>query len=248
MKKIMMTLAAVLCCTMTTTLITACGDDDDASSATGYTYEVQVETAKFKASNAEVTTLMNAFNAAIGYDGYMYKAYTTPQDDAMKNACAAVQHQYENSIKSVYVRFNLVRVTTNLVDNQVRQNQETIATYEFGDATKRNYVNYSYASNADEARKSLREMQDSLPEDIYKASTRTILALNYAFSNFFQKINGTYIENATDEAYVVSTCDSIFNAHANDTLAVSVTYAARKTGFLNDQTTELWRKTKQANQ
>jgi hypothetical protein len=243
MKKYLMTLAAVLCCAMTTTLFTACGDDEEKKS-NGYSYYVSFDVLNSIYYQSEVTTLQSALNQAVGYDGTIMKAYTSSQDDAMKNACEAVRKQYANSIRSTYIRFYLVRI---IVDTDANKTEEAIATYEFGAAVNNPYVTYSYASNADDVTKELVAQKDSLGDEVYKASRRTVIALSTAFKNFFAKNNGPFPATDANDQAVKYYCDSIMNAHADDTLAVSVTFAAYKKAFPDGDRNEIWRKTKQSN-
>ena len=79
MKKKFMTLAAVLCCWVTITVLVACGDDDatspSSSSVAGpYQYFVEFDmTSSYGYNNAEVSTLRNALNKAVGLNGQIYE-------------------------------------------------------------------------------------------------------------------------------------------------------------------------------
>ena len=243
MKKYLMTLAAVLCCAMTTTMFVACGDDEE-KSYDGYVYSVELDVLNSIGYSAEAATLQTAFYQAIGYDGNVYKTYNSSQDDAMKNACEAVKTQYANSIKSTFLRFYLVR---DVIDVQGNRDKKTIAVYDFGTVTKTPHVKYSYATDYDEALSKWRTQKDSLDANVYKASGRTLLALSNAFNKRFSQINTPWPATEENDRAVKYICDSIFNAHANDTLTVDITFAAYKRGFPDGENAEIWKKTKQPN-
>ena len=111
MKKKLMTLAAVVCCWVTTTVFTACGDDNLTSTspvAGPYQYYVEFDmTSSYGYNDAEVSTLRNALNKAVGLNGQIYeKTYFSNQDSQMKAACESVLAQYPN-IQSILLSFNL---------------------------------------------------------------------------------------------------------------------------------------------
>ena len=106
-----MTLAAVVCCWVTTTVFTACGDDNLTSTspvAGPYQYYVEFDmTSSYGYNDAEVSTLRNALNKAVGLNGQIYeKTYFSNQDSQMKAACESVLAQYPN-IQSLLLSFNL---------------------------------------------------------------------------------------------------------------------------------------------
>ena len=93
----------------------------------------------------------------------------------------------------------------------------------------------------------LRTQKESLDANVYKASGRTLLALSNAFSKRFSQINTPWPATEDNDRAVKYICDSIFNAHANDTLTVDITFAAYKRGFPDGENAEIWKKTKQPN-
>ena len=241
MKKYILTLAAVVCCAMTTTVFTACGDDDDPTPSKGYHYEVSHDILKCVDTKGVYKSIQNDFNKAIGYNGNMYNVSGNMKDNEMKNACDAVQKQYENA-DCFYNRFFLIRVTTDIQNGTTYKMNDTLATYQFGEATKQAYYIYAYTSTYNDVVKDLTKQKSTMDPAVYKATVNTINALTTGFKMRMDAIKNPVIENkAMDEAIKYS-CDSIFEAHVRDTLAVKITYAVYKTEFVEGKWEYVWNK------
>lgn len=212
----------------------------------------------------EATSAINAFNIAIGTDGYSYKAYETNQDNKMKSACESVKERFSN-VNSTYMKFDLYRLTLS-ADPQTPKKEEIIGTYSMGQALTTPFVTYSFSTNEDEAYAELQAKKDLLDDSLYTTSMRTLRTLlgrhvsssgtggttssvmYSAFENKFSTIlPKVWKENQNDETFLAATCDSIANAHASDALAVKAVVTLSKTGFLNKEVTPIWTKTFNAN-
>jgi len=212
----------------------------------------------------EATSAINAFNIAIGTDGYSYKAYETNQDNKMKSACESVKERFSN-VNSTYMKFDLYRLTLS-ADPQTPKKEEIIGTYSMGQALTTPFVTYSFSTNEDEAYAELQAKKDLLNDSLYTTSMRTLRTLlgrhvsssgtggttssvmYSAFENEFSTIlPKVWKENQNDETFLAATCDSIANAHASDALAVKAVVTLSKTGFLNKEVTPIWTKTFNAN-
>ena len=247
MKKIMMTLAAVLCCAMTTTTVfTSCGDDE-VTYEKGYAYEVvwdYLASADYVKSEAQ--TIEQQMNAAVGHTGSMITYAKSPSDDQMKRACDNIVKNY-SQVKSVYLVFRLYRWKADATPGA--QNTKTeIATYAVGLATTRTFVLYSCATSYDASHQALREMKSSLDSAVYRASYKTMLTLKNDFPNVYASFTtSAYPDAVENDQYIANVCDSIMAAHASDTLAVDMKFAAYKTNVVSQESKELWSHTLKAN-
>lgn len=262
MKKLTL-LEAVIFCALTITVLNSC-DNDHVTYKTSYSYEVKMDYSASVCYQDEATSAINAFNIAIGTDGYSYKAYETNQDNKMKSACESVKERFSN-VNSTYMKFDLYRLTLS-ADPQTPKKEEIIGTYSMGQALTTPFVTYSFSTNEDEAYAELQAKKDLLNDSLYTTSMRTLRTLlgrhvsssgtggttssvmYSAFENEFSTIlPKVWKENQNDETFLAATCDSIANAHASDALAVKAVVTLSKTGFLNKEVTPIWTKTFNAN-
>ena len=262
MKKLTL-LEAVIFCALTITVLNSC-DNDLVTYKTSYSYEVKMDYSASVCYQDEATSAINAFNIAIGTDGYSYKAYETNQDNKMKSACESVKERFSN-VNSTYMKFDLYRLTLS-ADPQTPKKEELIGTYSMGQALTTPFVTYSFSTNEDEAYAELQAKKDLLDDSLYTTSMRTLRTLlgrhvsssgtggttssvmYSAFENKFSTIlPKVWKENQNDETFLAATCDSIANAHASDALAVKAVVTLSKTGFLNKEVTPIWTKTFNAN-
>lgn len=260
MKKYLMTIAAVLCCLETTTVITSCDNDGKVTYTTSYTYEVRMDYQASVCYADDARNAINAFNNAIGTDGTTYKYHQTNQDSQMKSACEAVKKQFAGT-ESTYMKFDLYRITSS-AEPGFEQKKDLIGTYVMGQALSKPFVSYSISTNQDEAYAALEAKKNNLDEKVYKASLKTLRSLlgrhtsstsQYGtVSTNYNSVFDTYFKNTfikvwedrqQNDTYIASACDSIAAAHASDTLAVQATVTVSKTGFLNNQVTEIWSRT-----
>lgn len=271
MKKIMMMFAALLCCVMTTIMFIACDDDD---TPTTYRYQIALDTRSCYFKNlllyneTEEQEVLNALNAAIKYDGTVYKHYSERQDDLMKVACEAVRKEYADKVpNSVYMKFDLYRIDS---EGGKSEMAEIIGSYELGQALTKPYVTYSIVTNHDAAHKELKEKRPMLDIKVYQATLTTLKALVGmhtevtdtlptgvvstkvdVYSDFEERykdaFNNLYLDTEKDNNAIVSFCDSIAKNHANDTLAVNVFVSIQKMNFLTNESADVWRKTFESN-
>ncbi len=252
--------AAVLCCSITIAAFNSC-DNDDVTYKTSYTYEVKMDISASVCYQDEAASAINAFNNAIGTDGYSYKAYQTNQDTQMKSECETVKSRFSN-INSIYMKFDLYRNTLS-ADPQVPKKQDIIGTYVMGQALTTPYVTYSLSTNEDEAYAELQAKKDLMDEDSYITCMRTLRTLlgrhissssgtgssttSHTYSAFETELSTilpkVWKENQNDELVLAARCDSIANAHSSDVLAVKAVVTLYKTGFLNKEQTPIWTKT-----
>lgn len=260
MKKYLMTIAAVLCCLETTTVFTSCDNDGKVTYTTSYIYDVRLDYQASVCYADDARNAQAAFNDAIGTDGTTYKSYQSNQDSKMKSACEAVKEQFANT-RSTYMKFDLYRTTAS-AEPGYEPKEELIETYVMGQALSKPFVLYSIGTNQDEAYAALEAKKDNLDEKVYKASLRTLITLlgrhtssisqsgtvssniNSAFETYFNfAFTKAWEDRQENDTYIASVCDSIAAAHASDTLAVQATVTFSKTGFLNNQVTEIWNRT-----
>ena len=241
-----MTLTAAFCCSLTAVLFASCSDEET-TYKTNYTYEIgngravdYVET--------EHRAILAALYQAIGYDGNTFQHHSSKKDDEMKIACDAVKEQF-NNIQSTYLTYALIRVTHDAANPTAERKKDTIAIYEFGRATQLPYIKYSFNTNEQEAKTQLNAIRDSIGDEIYKRTRRTFIRLNTEFTNSLGYWLTLYTpEDDQFQQQVAHICDSVANAHANDTLAVDFNVWVNKTGLLNNQTSDVWSHTFHANQ
>lgn len=244
-KKILFAALTIMCTMTFATVITSCGDDEDNTVKMPYKYLVKSSTSGRYYFQNEYEEVQTAFNAVVGNGTVYYSS----QDDAMKSGCETVKNKYAD-IKSVYIKFHLIKYTTNSTD--------TIGTYELGQAFVKPCMDYSFTSNGAEAYAALDAKRATIGEKVYKASGKTLRRLVgvHAGSGNMNSLFETYFANEFNRAWedwdaydktIAHVCDSIANAHANDTLAVDVTVSAIKTGVLDKKVTTIWEKTFHAN-
>ena len=240
-----MTLAAVLCCAMTTTVITACGDDE-VTYEKGYAYEV---TCDYAASadyvQTEAQTILKQMNTAVGHTGNVLTYAKSPSDDQMKRACDNVVKNH-TEVQSTYLVFRLYRWTADATPG-VQDQKEEIATYLLGPATTRSFVLYSCAHSYDSSYKELKNMKTSIDSLVYYRSYKTIFTLKNDFPKEFASFTTqAYPDDVLNDQYIAQVCDSIMTAHASDTLAVDMVFAAYKTNVVSKEQREIWKHTLQA--
>lgn len=256
MKKIFMPFVATLCCGIAM-LLTACGSSTNYP--TSYFYEVDQDIQYLCYDIYEASDIQNAFDKAIGYEGNMAVAHQTPQDEQMKAACEAVQKQYAGA-KSIYLKYDLYRLTSSAEPGATKK-KEIIGSYTMGQSLTKPYSYYKIQNNEDVAYDALKAQKESLDENVYKASYRTLLHLlgiHYASSGasftaesvFDTRFRGLF--NVAEDVpefdnYVVTVCDSIANACASDTLTVEAKVQIIKYQFLKEGQTEIWNHTFEPN-
>lgn len=258
MKKVTMYFAA-LACSLAAMILTACGGEN-VTYQTVYMYEISFDLGGSYYQLREKIEIEDAFNSALGTDGYSYKTYESMQDSKMKSACDAVKRRYAD-IQSIYLKFDLLRVTMSAEPGSQRKN-DTIASYIMGRALNYDYVTYSLSYNEDEAYDAMEAKKDVVDEKVYKAGYKTLRTLigrhvksggssytaSSAFDMCFQGLtNKPYMDSETFDRAVCSVCDSIVSAHSCDTLLVPAVISFAKTGLLDKQVTEIWRDTVPAN-
>lgn len=256
-----MMLAAVLCCAMTTTVFTACSNNDDVTYLKSYMYEVKLDATNSVGYSEEAIAITNALNTAIGFNGNYYSTLQSPKDSEMKSKCDAIVKQQYSNIKSAYLVFNLYRITLDATPGSEKI-AEVISTYEIGKALTQPYVTYTLSTNSDNAFAALEAKRATLDEKVYKASRQTLTQLvgyhknnsgvvinsSSLFESHLKNILGVYYpESQSDEQYISNICDSISQAHKNDTLAVEAVVKLSTIGLINKKEKMIWGHTFPAN-
>ena len=254
MKKNLFVNAAVLCCAVSILALTACDNDENVNYVKSYSYSIsQSNMLDFTYyDQSESSDILDALNTAIGANGSIYNTLSSPDDQRMINACNNVVNRYSN-IKSVYLVFDLVRETYDPAPEAGRK-VDVIKTYKLGKALTEPYVTYSFTSNSEEAFAELENKKESLDEKVYKATRRSLIQIvgrhyssggiyggtSSAFEGRFRGALGyPFKDNMDNQNYLVNVCDSIAQAHLNDTLAVKAVVNVCKTGILNEQQTSI---------
>ena len=249
-------LSTVIMCCAAAVLLSSCKKNDEVIYQKGYTYEVEMDMSSVGYTSSEAQSIMDAFNQAIGYDGTMYTSYSSPKDNEMKSACDAVSQRFRD-LNSVYLVYTLYRITYDPTPG-AEMITETVATYKFGRALTTPYVKYSFSSNEEDAYAALEAMRESLGDN-YAAARRNLYVLagrhsstssgfHETQSSVFEEtlrnvIGHPFEENANDETYLRSVCDSIADVHSSDMMAVEVVVTLSKTGLLNGQKSDIWTRT-----
>jgi hypothetical protein len=251
MKKNLFVNAAVLCCAVSILALTACDKDENVNYIKSYSYSIsQANRFDFAYYDEnESSDILDDLNRAIGANGSVYNTLSSPDDQRMINACNNVVNSYSN-IKSIYLVFNLIRETHDPTPGAERQ-IDIIKTYPLGKALTDTYVTYSFTSNSEEAFAELENKKETLDEKVYKATRRSLIqivgrryssggvygGISSAFEGRFRGALGyPYKDDTDNQNYLIYICDSIAQAHSNDTLAVKAVVDVCKTGILDEQT------------
>ena len=234
-----MTLAAVFCCTMIAVTITSC--EKETINKRGYTYEVAtgwwVERIR-----AEHDAIVSAIEQILGNEGNSLHIYYDLQDERIKNSCEALKDQYSN-LQSILLTYFIIRNT----DEKSNYRKDTIATYFFGRAgTGTPYAQYKFDRHTNEMIHEMNAIRDSIGEEKYQAQRNTFNRIGHEFTNKLQEYTEHYNPEAESTQRVLFLCDSIANAHLNDTIIVPIHLTVSKIDLFN-QTTELWDRTLPAN-
>ena len=242
---------ALLCCAVLMLTLTACDNEENVNYIKSYSYSIS-QANRFDFAyydQSESSDILEALNGAIGANGNVYNTLSSPDDQKMINACDGVINRYSEA-KSIYLVFDLIRETYDPTPGAERR-ADVIKTYKLGKALTDPYVTYSFSSNSEAAFAQLEEKKESLNEKVYKASRRNLLRIvgyksasggiyfssSSAFeSRFMGALGNAYKDDTDNQNYLIDICDSIAQAHVNDTLAVNAVVNVCKTGIINDQT------------
>ena len=238
MKKTLMTLAAILCCSLTAVMFSSC--EEEIINKKGYAYEVNTGW-WVEANQAEHNAIVNAINQILGNEGDRIEVYSSVQDDRIKEACEALRNQYSD-LESVLLTYHIIR-NTNEGSNRWK---DTVATYFFGRAVGTSYAKYSLDKHTLEMSEQLNAIRDSIGEEMYQAQRRTFKLISHDFTNKLQEYTGHYNPEVESTQRVLFLCDSIANAHLNDTIIVPIHLTVSKIDLFN-QSTEIWDHTLPAN-
>jgi hypothetical protein len=213
--------------------------------------------------DSEASTVLAAFNSAIGVNGNIYNTHDNNMDAEMKSACAQVQSRYANSLESIYMKFNLWRSTVTS-DPDGKNTKEIIATYELGKALSSPYVEYNVEMSSSEAFAALEAKKSELSDSIYDqcnkslryllgrvSTTGSVTILNKSVYQTQLSNNNVvdipYPDTEANAQKVRDWCDLITERLNPLTLAVPATVTVVKTGVINEQKTVVWTKTFQPN-
>ena len=263
MKKKLFILAAltIMCTLTTTTVLTSCGDDENVNPSDGYTYSITYNLAEtINGVSSERTEIENALKKAVGFEGDMYKDYSTCQDEQMKAACDAIWQSYKDKkpgLQSFYLSFSLYGKKTLSTD------KTELKKYIFGQCTTKACAAVEYEENYSNA--PIVAFGDSLyalktPADSAKYKTMLHISHNSLNSirddfkknlrdkDYLDKENQYVIHLEEDIPYVKTLCDSIAKVHENDSLLTDFTVNITKRSFYPERKKELyWTKTFKAN-
>lgn len=238
MKKTLMTLAAVFCCSLTAVMFSSC--EKETINKKGYCYEVN--TGWFVERNqSEHNAIVNAINHILGNEGDRLETYSSIQDDRIKAACEALRSQFSD-LQSVLLTYFIIRNT----DDASGRTKDTIGTYFFGRAVGTPYAKYSLDQHTHEMIEQLNAIRDSIGEELYQAQRNTFKRISHEFTNKLQEYTGHYNPEAAASQRVLFLCDSIANAHLNDSIIVPIHLTVSKIDLFN-QSTDIWDRTLPAN-
>jgi DNA-binding winged helix-turn-helix (wHTH) protein len=237
MKKTLMTLAAVFC-TMIAVMLTSC--EKETINKRGYTYDV--ETGWWVERNqAEHNAIVSAIEQILGNEGTMLHVYYDLQDERIKSSCEALKDQYSN-LQSTLLTYFIIRNT----DDASGRTKDTIATYFFGRAAGAPYAKYKLDRHTHEMIEQLNAIRDSIGEEMYQAQRRTFNRIGHEFTSKLQEYTDHYNPEAESTQRVLFLCDSIANAHLNDSIFVPIHLTVSKIDLFN-QSTDIWDRTLPAN-
>lgn len=238
MKKTLMTLAVVFCCSLTAMMFSSC--EKETINKKGYCYEVN--TGWFVERNqSEHNAIVNAINHILGNEGDRLETYSSIQDDRIKAACEALRSQFSD-LQSVLLTYFIIRNT----DDASGRTKDTIGTYFFGRAVGTPYAKYSLDQHTHEMIEQLNAIRDSIGEELYQAQRNTFKRISHEFTNKLQEYTGHYNPEAAATQRVLFLCDSIANAHLNDSIIVPIHLTVSKIDLFN-QSTDIWDRTLPAN-
>lgn len=238
MKKTLMTLAVVFCCSLTAVMFSSC--EKETINKKGYCYEVN--TGWFVERNqSEHNAIVNAINHILGNEGDRLETYSSIQDDRIKAACEALRSQFSD-LQSVLLTYFIIRNT----DDASGRTKDTIGTYFFGRAVGTPYAKYSLDQHTHEMIEQLNAIRDSIGEELYQAQRNTFKRISHEFTNKLQEYTGHYNPEAAATQRVLFLCDSIANAHLNDSIIVPIHLTVSKIDLFN-QSTDIWDRTLPAN-
>lgn len=238
MKKTLMTLAVVFCCSLTAMMFSSC--EKETINKKGYCYEVN--TGWFVERNqSEHNAIVNAINHILGNEGDRLETYSSIQDDRIKAACEALRSQFSD-LQSVLLTYFIIRNT----DDASGRTKDTIGTYFFGRAVGTPYAKYSLDQHTHEMIEQLNAIRDSIGEELYQAQRNTFKRISHEFTNKLQEYTGHYNPEAAATQRVLFLCDSIANAHLNDSIIVPIHLTVSKIDLFN-QSTDIWDRSLPAN-
>ncbi len=240
MRKNIMTLAAVFCCTLFTTMFVSCEKEEINLTAYGYDANLIWFTDDYVSD--ENKAILAAFKQIFGNTENIIKQYSSIQDDRIKEECEALKTRFSN-LQSTLLTYNLIRYT---FDNTGRK-QDTIATYFFGRAsTGTRYAKYKYESYQHDFLTQLRSVRDSIGEALYTGTFNTFKNISRAFNHHLNPYTSHYNPEVESTQRVTQMCDSIFDAHQNDTMALPIHFTVDKIDVFH-QSSQLWDRTLPAN-
>ena len=238
MKKNLMTLAAVFCCTFTAMMFSSCEKEEFNKKA--YCYEVGTGW-WVEPNQSEYEAIFNAIEQILGNNGNILHTYYDLQDERIKSSCEALKTQYSN-LQSTLLTYFIIRNT----DDASGRIKDTVATYFFGRAVGTPYAKYSLEQHTHEMAEQLSAIRDSIGEEMYQAQRRTFKLISHDFTNKLQEYTGHYNPEVESTQRVLFLCDSIANAHLNDTIIVPIHLTVSKIDLFN-QSSEIWDRTLPAN-
>lgn len=232
-----------------------------------YSYKVYRD-AKVAADATEQSALEKELVNAVGQNStsLLHDAV----DGEMKSKCEAIINRYKQNVKSIYLKYRLVRETH--AGEVVGKPTETdIATFELGVGINTPYVTYFMNSNEEEAYKALEAKKASLSDSIYKECDKTLHALLgkhsstvtikdgfvISISNSSSAFETVFAKNKVDRTcyedgpyytkYITSMCDSIADSYATSPLPVKVVLSLGKMNVVTEEKSTIWTRTMEPN-
>lgn len=239
MKKTLMTLAVVFCCTLIAVMLTSC--EKETINKRGYTYDVEAGW-WVERNQAEHNAIVSAIEQILGNEGTTLHVYYDLQDERIKSSCEALKDQYSN-LQSTLLTYFIIRTTAEGSDIW----RDTIATYFFGRAaTGTPYARYSLEQHTHEMLEQLNAIRDSIGEEMYQAQRHTFINITREFRDKLSDYFNYYHPEVESTQRVLFLCDSIANAHLNDSIFVPIHLTVSKIDLFN-QFTDIWDHTLPAN-
>ena len=236
MKKVLILAAAALCALG----LSSCQNQETTTYHKGYFYEVSLNVNY--GTTDDINLVASELKAVVGDNGSSVRAtMSSPADAQMKAGCEAVQKKYKDSgeLESVYFTFVLSKITLDPDPNGTPRVVEQLAEYAFGAALKDNYAFYSYSSDVEDAKATLRSQKDQLGEN-YAAYMQTLYGIETAFYNKFKSF--MYVPfpvSEENDGLAKKAGDDLYAEHSVKQNAVAFTYIVYRKDFVSGQTTEL---------
>lgn len=222
----------------------------------GYEYSMKLEKVVWYDEDEEAAITADMRNA-LGLNSQIIKTYPNNVDNQMISACNAVKEKYDaQDLKTVYLKYVLYRT---IVNTATPQDPAAIATYEFGDALKRPWVKFDYASNNAEVYAAFEKvMRDEtvMTRDEAILYSHGMKVLENDWSNLWSGktvkdvfFTRPYADTEANTESMKEWGEKIYaDYYANDSYATymiwdDITYKIVKTNVISGEQAQIWEKT-----